>query len=102
MIISLNQNPRTTKVLSNFLFGQAFVSAKNLLQQIITFCIKFISYFQIIPFGKRVISRLDAPGRQLQHPTNILCRYKMPCRTHYMSPQDFTFSQRFLYGLNRC
>ncbi len=58
MIISINQNPRTTKVLSNFLFGQAFVSAKNLLQQIITFCIKLISYFQIIPFGKRSLADL--------------------------------------------
>ena len=31
-----------------------------------------------------------------------LCCYEMPCRTHYMSPQDFTITERFFHSLNRC
>ena len=98
----IRYNPRTVKMLGNLLPRQAFFPTKNFLQQIMTFRIELFRNFQVMPLRIRLISRYNTPGGKFQHPPDIFCCYEMPCRTHYMSPQDFTITQCFFHSLNRC
>ena len=98
--VIVRHNPRTVKVFGNLLFCQAFLSTKNLLQQVMRFRIEFVWDVQIISFRKRIICRNNTLRGKFQHPADILCRHQMPRRTHHMSPQNFSLTQRLLYCLN--
>ena len=51
--------------------------------------------------GQRAVGRPDAPGREPQHPSNILGRNQMPRRPHHMRPSNLAPLQRPVDGAQR-
>ena len=51
--------------------------------------------------GQRAVGRPDAPGREPQHPSNILGRNQMPRRPHHMRPKNLAPLQRPVDGAQR-
>ena len=81
--------------------GQAEVSSQHFFDQAIAAGVHSVVDPQSPAAGQRAVGRPDAPGREPQHPSNILGRNQMPRRPHHMRPKNLAPLQRPVDGAQR-